>query len=188
MVAESIDGYVLAGGSSRRMGADKLFLQVDGKSLLERMVDVCERCFNRVKLVAGESEKLLSLNREVVQDNPVAKGPLAGIIAAIEDCRSDCCFITAADLVDLNAEMIESLVSQYKGQQYLGFMESGGLQPLCGIYHRSSLENLYECAKRGIFRMSEVVKILDHAGFALPSIRWRNINYPEDLAVGAHDD
>ena len=169
------------------MGVDKLFLQIDGKSLLERTIDVCERCFSRVKLVARESARLASLNHEVILDSPMARGPMAGVIAALEDCGQDYCFITAADLPDLSVEIIESLVSQYGQQQYFGFMEPNGLQPLCGIYHRSSLKLLYHHARLREFSVAVAVSNLDHNYIALSASRWRNINCPEDLTVGEPD-
>ncbi len=170
------------------MGVDKLFLQIDGRSMLERTIDVCERCFSRVKLVAGEPARLSSLNREVILDSPMARGPMAGVIAALEDCDQDCCFVTAADLLDLSTEIIESLVSRYSGQQYFGLMEPNGLQPLCGIYHKSSLKSLYHFARTKEFSVAALVRTLDHNHIVVSSSRWRNINYPEDLTVGEHDD
>jgi molybdopterin-guanine dinucleotide biosynthesis protein A len=188
MITENIDAYVLAGGKSRRMGFDKLILQIDGQSLLERTVAVCKHCFRQVKLVAGKSAGLSLPGHEVVPDSPRAEGPMAGVIASLEDCREDCCFITAADLIDLNADMIESLVSRYSGQHYLGFAEAGGLQPLCGIYHKLSLERFYKSARDGEFSVSRVVERINHDSIFVPSTRWRNINCPEDLAIGERND
>jgi molybdopterin-guanine dinucleotide biosynthesis protein A len=184
MVTKNLVAYVLAGGSSRRMGVDKLFLQIDGQSLLERTLATCEAYFQQVKLVAGQSAKFSSLDYPVVLDSPRARGPMAGVIAALEDCGTDVCFVTAADLFDLSAEVIASLVAQYRGQQYFGLIETNRLQPLCGIYHKSSLNVFYRCAQNREFRMAEALKILNHSGIILPTGQWRNINYREDLAIG----
>jgi molybdopterin-guanine dinucleotide biosynthesis protein A len=184
MIRSDFIAYVLAGGSSRRMRVDKLFLQIGGQSLLERTIATCEPCFREVKMVAGRSDRFSSLDCMVVLDSPKARGPMAGVIAALEDCETDGCFLTAADLFDLSAEVIESLVARYRGQQYLGVIESGGLQPLCGIYHKSSLEAFHRCAQNGEYRMAKALNELNSDGVALPSGQWRNINSPEDLAVG----
>jgi molybdopterin-guanine dinucleotide biosynthesis protein A len=184
MITSDFIAYVLAGGSSQRMRADKLLLRIDGQSLLERTIATCESCFRQVKLVAGQSDRFSSLDYTVVPDSPRARGPMAGVIAALEDCETGSCFLTAADLFDLSAEVIESLVARYSGQQYLGVMETRGLQPLCGIYHKSSLGAFYRCAQDGEYRIAEALSSLDSDGVALPSGDWRNINSPEDLAVG----
>jgi molybdopterin-guanine dinucleotide biosynthesis protein A len=185
MTTVNFNAYILAGGSSRRMGVDKLFLQIEGRSMLERAIATCKSCFRRVKLAAGQADRLSSLDCEVIIDSTKAKGPMAGIIAALEDCRTNSCFVTAADLPDLSAEMIESLVSQYRGQQYFGFIEANNIQPLCGIYHVSSLEVFYRFAQNNDFRMTEAVEALNYGGIDLPECRWRNINRPQDLPDGA---
>jgi len=182
MIKRDLIAYVLAGGSSRRMGVDKLFLRIDGQSLLERTMATCEACFKQVKLVSGQSPKFSSLDYAVVLDSPKARGPMAGVIAALEDCNTDSCFVTAADLFDLSIEVITLLINQYHDQHYLGLIETNGLQPLCGIYHKSSLDVLYRCAQNGEYCLAAAMKELNHSGIVLPTDQWRNINYREDLA------
>ncbi len=186
MVGKEITAYILAGGSSRRMGTDKLFLQIEGRSLLERTISVCEPYFGQVKLVSGNSDKFSSLDYPVVIDSPMANGPMAGIIAALKDCATDNCFVTAADLFDLKVDVITALISRYNGQQYLGLLESGGVQPLCGIYNKSALEVFYRFAQNGKYCMTEAVIAMDHHGITLPAGDWRNINSPADLPIGGY--
>ncbi|MCP4583105.1 MAG: molybdenum cofactor guanylyltransferase [candidate division Zixibacteria bacterium] len=187
MFRENLDAYILAGGRSRRMGTDKLYLQIDGQTLLERTIATCRACLKKVKLVAGNSARLSSLSVELVLDSPMAKGPMAGIIAALEDCETETCFITAVDLPDLNPDVVESIIDRYEGQQYFGLLEANGLQPLCGIYHKSALEVFYQFARNKGFSVTEVVKTLNYDVINVDSPRWRNLNYPEDLAVGEFD-
>ncbi|MEE8577090.1 MAG: molybdenum cofactor guanylyltransferase [candidate division Zixibacteria bacterium] len=173
--------YVLAGGQSRRMGRDKLSLIIDGMSLLDRTVTTCSTSFEQVMLVAPKPGKLSGLGYPVVLDSPIASGPMAGVIAALEDCSDDCCFLTAADLFDLSSAGIDLIVSRYQGQDFLGFEESRGIQPLCGIYGKSALAVLRSCAKKGEFKMRSALKQLNVSRLALPPGLWRNINCPEDL-------
>jgi molybdopterin-guanine dinucleotide biosynthesis protein A len=180
--------YVLAGGRSRRMGTNKLSLVIDGVSLLERTTSRCAASFEQVKLVAPEVGNLAELGYPVILDSPRALGPMAGIIAALEDCQAEICFVTAADLFDLRTEVVELLVSQYSGRQYFGLKERRGIQPLCGIYHKSALTVLRARAAKGQFGMTDALHEMDTEAVALPPGRWRNINGPEDLvAVEGYD-
>lgn len=188
MVGNTLTAYIIAGGSSRRMGTDKLFLRMGGRSLLERTIASCEAYFRPVKLVAPDGARFSSLGYAVVADSPRACGPMAGVIAALEDCDTDSCFVTAADLPDLNAEVIASLLSRYRGQQYLGLIETNGVQPLCGIYHKSALEVFYRYAGDNEFSLVKALRALRHSGIPIPGGRWRNINRPEDLATGGCHD
>jgi len=184
MIIGNFNAYVLAGGSSRRMGVDKLFLQIDGRSMLERAIATCKSCFKQVKLVTIQATRLSSFGYPVITDSPRAKGPMAGVIAALEDCDTSHCFVTAGDLLDLNAEIIELMVTQYRGQQYLGLIETNNIQPLCGIYHKSSLEVFYRFTQNDDFCMTKAVMALNYSGIVLRNSRWRNINCPEDLPNG----
>ena len=181
---EKIISYILAGGKSRRLGVNKLHVRVGGQSLLERTIATCNTCFTQVKIVAGSREELSAFDCEVILDSPLARGPMAGVIAALEDYQSDQCFITAADLPDLSSHIIKSLMARYLDQQYLGIVETNGLQPLCGIYHLSSLDVLKRAARCGEYSLNRTMQFLNHSGICPPGDQWRNINYPQDLAVG----
>ncbi len=178
----SIDSaYILTGGQSRRMGRDKLFLDCSGEPLLMHAVGICREAFASVTLVARSSDKFKSLGCEVLLDNPQAQGPLAGVIAALEDCAQECCFITAADLYDLDTRIIDHLCASYDAEQYLGLRESDRPQPLCGIYHKSALMHLKRRAAGGQFRMIEAIAGLEHRLLSIENENWRNINCPNDL-------
>lgn len=181
MTDEKIPAYILAGGMSSRMGRDKLFLPLGGESLLQRIISTCKPHFSPVKIVAKDEGKFASVGCPIVIDNPGAEGPMGGVIAALEDMPGETCFITAADLVDLNSDVISDLLRKYNSQQYLGILEDGGVQPLCGIYHKSALEVLYGQVKIGKFGMTKTVELMNYELILQPRGQWRNINSPHDL-------
>lgn len=181
--------YILAGGQSRRMGRDKLFIEMNEQSLLSRTMSSCRDVFSEVALVAKSKEPFAQFDCRVLIDKPGIDGPLAGVIAALEDCSSDRLFITAADLYDLNPVTIETLLKSYRGEQYLGLRETDHIQPLCGIYAKTALGPLLKAAENGTTRMSEAISELDSRFIAPLSENWRNINSPEDLkALGVSGD
>jgi len=173
--------YILAGGQSRRLGQDKLFVRHKGRSLLSHTIEICTEVFDTVKIVAKSTEKFQSTSCEVVIDWPGADGPMAGIIAALQDCRDDCCFIVAADLPDLNKDVITTIINTYTDQQYAGLQEKDKPQLLCGIYHISALSVLTAQAKKGNYCMTDTLKDLSHTLIPVTSSTWRNVNRPSDL-------
>jgi molybdopterin-guanine dinucleotide biosynthesis protein A len=175
------NAYILAGGKSSRMGRDKLFLEVDGKYLLRHALLTCCELFERVSIVAKEKNKFSAFDCKVVLDWEGAEGPMAGIVAALQDCPEDNCFITAADLLDLSTTTISMLVRRYQGEQYFGLKELEGIQPLCGIYARSSLDTLIKAAKHGRYGLHEALEQLDTRLISVNSDSWRNINRPGDI-------
>jgi len=184
MHIEKRNAYILAGGKSRRLGVNKLHVRIDGRSLLERTLAVCVSCFDTVKLVTASRTEFVLPGCEIVLDSPAARGPMAGVIAALEDCQTEYCFLTAADLPDLSTAIIKTLDSRCRDLQYIGVMESGGLQPLCGFYNRSALQILLDAAKRGEYSLNKTMRFLRYEGIVPRSAQWRNINHPQDLALG----
>ena len=73
---------ILAGGTSQRMGTDKLALTLEGRSLLQRAVHAAHRVSDRV-LVAGPSREGLGGSVGFVAEDPPLGGPLAGLAAAL---------------------------------------------------------------------------------------------------------
>ena len=181
MKGKQINAYVLAGGQSRRLGRDKLFLEIGGTKLLTRTIATCQAVFDTVKIVAKCEQRFLDFGCEVLLDQPGPDGPLAGVLAALEDSPTSCCFITAADLYDLNVQAIVSLLANYRGEQYLGFQEPGGIQPLCGLYTKSALQHLKESAKNGDLKMSHAISRLGCRFLPLAQRPWRNLNCTADL-------
>jgi len=184
MVYDIENAYILAGGQSRRMGYDKLMNDcVDGMTLVQRTLTTCRRHFRWVKLVGKCTQQFRGIDSEMVFDFEGAEGPLAGVIAALQDCSLSACFVTAADLFDLDSTIVNKLLEEYSGEQYLGLQESGAPQPLCGIYNKSALPVLIKHAEMSVYRMQDAVAAFESVRL-LPVVgeRWRNINEPTDWA------
>ena len=74
---------LLNGGASRRMGQNKAALQLDGRSLMERTIDVARRANLQVTIL-GNSGGLQSSNCPVIPDAEPGAGPLSALHRALE--------------------------------------------------------------------------------------------------------
>ena len=79
-------GYVLTGGRSSRFGANKAFADVDGKPMVVQVADRVRSVCDSVTLV-GPAETYGSLGLRVIEDSVADFGPVAGILAALEEYR-----------------------------------------------------------------------------------------------------
>ena len=64
-----IDGFVLAGGQSRRMGQDKAALLLGGRTLIDRAAGAMFSIANTVYLVGNSNDAINSL--PIIQDHPI---------------------------------------------------------------------------------------------------------------------
>lgn len=109
---EDVFGFVLAGGKSSRMGIDKAFLEIHGKTFLEHAVVKLERFCGRVFVVLNENQKevALSLGVERIFDIFKGRGALGGIHASFRNCSSRFAFILAVDLPLVKDKTIGDLI------------------------------------------------------------------------------
>jgi molybdenum cofactor guanylyltransferase len=93
-------GAVLCGGASRRMGADKALLEVDGRAMASRVAAALAAAGGRpVRAVGGDAAGLTSLGLDVVPDLDPGEGPLGGIVTALAALPAEVVFVASCDLV-----------------------------------------------------------------------------------------
>ena len=83
-------GVILAGGQSRRMGTDKLFVELDGKPLISHAVERLKAQMEHIVIVAPPKKRasLRFKNVSVISDNHEGfQGPLAGIFAGLSNAE-----------------------------------------------------------------------------------------------------
>ncbi len=113
---EDVFGFVLAGGKSSRIGVDKAFLEIDGRTFLEHAVVKLERFFGCVFVVLNEDQKEVALPSGVklIFDIFKERGALGGIHASFKNCPSSFAFILAVDLPLVKDETIANLAKIIK--------------------------------------------------------------------------
>ena len=86
MSEHNILGAILAGGQSRRMGKDKLFLELDNKKLIEHSIDKVKKYLKQVIIITNQNnEFFVKNNLTTVKDCIEGQlGPLVGILTAMK--------------------------------------------------------------------------------------------------------
>src|SRR5579862_800424 len=107
---DGINGFVLAGGQSTRMGADKAFLQLNGHTLLERALQTVSAVASAVWILGGREK--FGVFGNVIEDEFPDHGPLGGIHAALRASHADLNLILAVDMPFVDARFLEYLVQR----------------------------------------------------------------------------
>jgi len=186
---EGVAAFVLAGGRSERMGADKAFLPLGGETLLARALALAGTVSEEVRIV-GERQKFLEFGR-VVEDRYPGHGPLGGIQAALVESAAALNLILGVDLPFVTTELLEYLCSQASQTGALATVPhaAGGWQPLCAVYRREFGQAAETALRKGknkidrLFTQVETRRIseeeLGRMGFS-PHM-FRNLNTPAEL-------
>jgi len=186
----NVIAFVLSGGKSTRMGADKAFLQWGNETLLDRALKLAGAVVEDVRIV-GDTKKFGGLASVVVEDVYRDRGPLGGIHAALSNTASELNLMLAVDLPLMKPEFLAYLITQAResGTVVTVPKAGGGFQPLCAVYRREFASAAEESLRAGenkidalFARVSTRVieeKELVRAGFSAEI--FRNVNTPEDL-------
>jgi molybdopterin-guanine dinucleotide biosynthesis protein A len=183
-----ITAFILAGGKSARMGSDKAFLELGGRSLLARSLDLARALTSDVRIV-GDPEKFAAFG-PVVPDIYPARGPLGGIHAALSASINDYSLILAVDLPFVAKSFLQYLVAEAQSSDSVVTVPFAGghFHSLCAVYRkafrptaelalaegRNKLDALFSEVPVRVIRERE----LQAAGFDAPI--FRNLNTPED--------
>jgi molybdenum cofactor guanylyltransferase len=183
-----ITAFILAGGKSARMGSDKAFLELGGRSLLTRALDLARAATPDVKIV-GDPEKFAAFGTAIPDFYP-ARGPLGAIHAALSISTTDSSLILAVDLPFVEESLLHYLISEAQSSEAVVTVPSAGghFQPLCAVYRKSFLPTAERALAEGRNKLdalfSEVpVRVISEeelkaAGFDAEI--FRNLNTPED--------
>lgn len=133
---------VLCGGGSRRMGAPKYLLTLNGETLLQRICRIVSEAALPV-VVAGAAEQDLSCvpaGFEIVRDQVEEQGPLQAIADGLHYLTamapdSTAVFISSCDCPFLTADVVRFLLRHLSGaDEAVVVREDRRCHPLCAVY------------------------------------------------------
>ena len=134
-----LEGFILTGGASSRMGSDKSRLSLGGRTFVERAAAALAAVAARVSVVsAREADAALGL--PLVRDLFVGAGALGGLHAALTSCQSAWAAVVSCDLPFVTGELLARLAS-FRGSEFDAVaprQADGRAQPLCALYARDA--------------------------------------------------
>jgi molybdopterin-guanine dinucleotide biosynthesis protein A len=186
--------FVLAGGQSTRMGADKAFVQLEGCTLLAHALALAKSVTSDVRIV-GSPEKFAAFG-EVVEDEFPQHGPLAGIHAALRASSSEVNLMLAVDMPFVEVPFLEYLFQEAARHESVMVTiprAAGGWQTLCAVYRKPFADLAEQALRQGknkidpLFR-GTTIQILDEPALTKHNFSlnmFRNVNTPEELEEAA---
>jgi molybdenum cofactor guanylyltransferase len=160
--ARGLSAAILAGGQSRRMGEDKALLEVDGRPMIEYVIDVAREIADETFIVATDRPEYEQFGCRVVPDRLPQSGSLGGIYTAVSEAKHDRCLVLACDMPFVNIDLIRFMVDEADDCDVLipalGAERSsqGGfetLETLHAIYSRSCIPAMERQLDAGVYKV-----------------------------------
>lgn len=194
----SIEGFILVGGKSRRMGTDKSGLTLYGQSFVDRIAAVVSGFTPSVTIVGSDAaaRQKDSRNAAIVPDVYPNWGALGGVHAALAACAAqgsaEWSLVVACDFPFVTRELFVRLASLREGFEAVAPVQSDSIpQPLCALYRvEPCLGRAEELIKSGerkpIALLQSVntrwVRFSELADLKDATRLFDNINTPQDYA------
>jgi molybdopterin-guanine dinucleotide biosynthesis protein A len=148
-------GLILCGGRSSRMGTDKALVELDGRPLLQWVIDALRPLFGEPLLAVGPTERYTDFGVAVVTDVLRDAGPLAGLHAGLRAAPTERVVAVAVDAPLLRPELVRRMLAEAgDADAALPRRADGRWEPLPGVYHRRCLPAIESAVAAGRLRLT----------------------------------
>ncbi len=189
-----LNGIVLAGGKSSRMGVDKALLPIGGVPLLRLVCDRAIAICDLVYVVTPWQERyqyILPEQCQFVDEVSIvgeANAPIIGFAQGLSFVQTEWVLLLACDLPRLEVEVLQQWAKQLDkvSNSAIALLprHAKGWEPLCGFYRRDCLAGLRDfisCGDRS-FQHWLAQHLVQELSLGDPQILF-NCNTPADLAI-----
>lgn len=184
-----LQAFILAGGKSSRMGADKGLLLYREKPLVLHTLDAlrevaAERC------LITSNPAYAGFGYPLLQDEVAGLGPAGGVLTALRNARTEYILVTACDMPNLAPGLLRRMMAGLEGNPDVivpGVHQR--MEPLLALYKVSILPHWERMLQSGTRKMTDFFDQLNTAIFEATNDpdyhpeMFRNVNTREDLST-----
>jgi molybdopterin-guanine dinucleotide biosynthesis protein A len=182
LLTEDAAAIVLAGGRSRRMGADKSMLPIGGRPMIEHICRQLCGTFARVLVSANDAEKLAFLGLDVVPDRVPDQGPLMAVASALNASDRELNLVVSCDVPEIKLAVVRRMLAEAEGADLVIPVTSDGKeQPLFAVYCRSVRRCMEQALASGARRLRDIYDLCTVRFLEIDDAGWfANLNTMAD--------
>ena len=156
-MSEFIEGVILAGGASSRMGTNKSLVIFKKKLMIQHVYDRLSPQVNKVWINSNILLEQFPKDQQLKDELPSHTGPLVGIYTGLTFAQTEWVQFCPTDTPFLPLNLVERLFSKTKNTDSMIIvpMIRGKIEPVFSLCHKSTLKGLKA------FILSEKKKISD---------------------------
>ena len=154
--SSSVNGYILAGGKSLRMGEDKGLMLLKGKPMIAHVIEQLKPAVQKVFIVSN-NKAYEQFGLEVICDLVTDIGPAGGILTALSKTDSKYNFICSCDMPFIQIDAINFLIEHSFDFEITVAVHQDKIQPLFGVYSRNCLAEWKSQIQKNNFKLQELI-------------------------------
>lgn len=181
-----MNGLVLSGGQSTRLGQDKTILDYHGKPQWEHLEDLMAGTCKNVHISVREGQDRSNGGSDrFIEDSFQGLGPYGGILSAFRHDPDKAWLVVATDLPMIDKRTLNFLIDRRNPSKIAtAFLNpaTGFPDPLCTIWEPRAYPVLLNFLSQGYSCPRKVLINSDVEVIEVPDANWLlNVNTPEDL-------
>ena len=154
-------GVINAGGKSTRMKFNKAFAEIEGKPIIEIIIDKFVPLFKEIIIISNEPELYEKYGYQVHGDIYTDKGPVGGMHAALSYASYDNVFILGCDMPLMDMRIAEYLLERMGDKDSAVPRIKGYLQPMSAVYNKKCLPRLKYNLETDRLKLTRLFEELD---------------------------
>ena len=175
---------IFAGGKSSRMGEDKALLPFASFSTLaEYQYTRLSKLFSHVYISCKDKNNFPFQANFIEDDKNINTfAPTAGFLASFKTLQTESFFALSVDAPFIDESIIRTLINADSSEFDATIAKTKeGMQPLCGIYHRSLEKEFARMQKENNHKLGLLLKN-SHTNYCYfdDSKAFLNMNHPQD--------
>ena len=186
-------GIILAGGKSSRMGEDKGLVLLNGKPMIQYVIEALKEVVSEISIISN-NESYHKFGVPVYSDIIKEKGPVGGIYTGLYHSTTELNFCISCDVPMISSDFIFWLLNR-SGNAFVTLpMYKDKVHQMIGVYSKQVLSNFQESVEKEHLKLSQVnndmgCEIIDiekeYANF--DELIFSNINTKNELTSIAHE-
>lgn len=179
MSRKIITGIILAGGKNSRMGSDKGMLIVDGKKIIERILEAIKPVVDEI-IIVSNGKNYDHLGYKVYSDIIKDCGPMGGIYTALSFSKANKNLVVACDMPFLSSEVLKQIINNSSDCDIAVPEFSGEVHPLCAVYSTICRNKFSQLLAEGQWKMKQALHLFNTKTISFSENHFQNINTPEE--------
>ena len=189
----TVTGVIQAGGKSTRMGGDpKALIELGGKRIIERIVDVLSPLLPDLMIVTNTPNLYSFLGLPMIPDIFPDHGSLGGIYSGLKAAQGEYVFTVACDMPFLHPEVVRLILDHVGEADVVIPVVGEQFETMHALYGKACLPHMEALLRAERFKIIgffdkvrvKVISEQEVARFRDPEICFMNLNTPEELARG----
>lgn len=155
-----VNTIILAGGKSSRMGQDKGLMNLNGKPMIQHVIEVAKTKSEEIMIISNQAN-YQQFGYKVYPDEIKNKGPLAGIYTGLKHSMTEWNVVLSCDTPFIHPSLLQFLIAQAQGCDITILQKNEQIHPLIGIFNKNCLATFKTCLDANELTLKSVYKKLN---------------------------